>query len=334
MLFFRRPFRSPFPPTLSQIKAARRIIQADVRVTPTLTIGYSNGFDELPRGSTLCIKLEHLQWTGSFKVRGVLHRCQSLTGEEKSRGVTAISAGNHAIAVSVVAQKYGLSAKVIMPRSADPLRIALCEGAGAQVILVDNVLQGFLELEEISKREQRAVIHPFEGLSPVLGSATCGLEFHEQAGGLDVVVIAIGGGGLIAGIASAIKRSNPSCQIIGVEPAGANAFSRSLKLGQPTSIESVKTVADSLAPPMTTPTTFGIARQVVDQVIEVSDEEILNGLSRYSATFKFLVEPACAAGFAAVIGRLRSDLAGKRVGLVSCGSNISPERALSHISNY
>jgi threonine dehydratase len=159
------------------------------------------------------------------------------------KGVTAVSAGNHAIAVAFAAQLLGTTAKVVMPKTANPARVATCRSYGATVELVDNVAVAFERVQQIQAEEGRYFVHPFEGQNTILGAATVGLEFATQVADLDAVIIPIGGGGLCAGMATAIKQLQPNCQIFGVEPVGADTMHRSFAAGSPQSIASVQTIA-------------------------------------------------------------------------------------------
>src|SRR6185503_21289321 len=198
-------------------------------------------------------KEELFQRTGSFKVRGALAVMQDLAPEALARGVTAVSAGNHAMAVAYAAAALRTSAKVVMPRSANAFRVQGCRELGATVELVDDVHKAFARVREIEQAEGRTFVHPFEGPRTALGTATLGLELATQAPDLDAVIVPIGGGGLCAGVATAIKLALPRCQVFGVEPEGADSMHRSLAAGKPQSIEAVRTIADSLGAPHAAP---------------------------------------------------------------------------------
>jgi threonine dehydratase len=246
----------------------------------------------------------------------------SLEADALARGVTAVSAGNHAIAVAYAAQLLGTTAKVVMPKSANPLRVTRCQEYGAEVVLVDDVTAAFGRVEEIQANEGRTFVHPFEGPLTCAGTGTVGLEFSEQAGELDAVLIPIGGGGLIAGMAAAFKQLQPNCQVIGIEPVGADSMSRSMASGKPERIDKVRTIADSLGAPYATPYTFGLCRHYVDEVVLIEDDDIRRGMALLFRSMKLAVEPAGATATAALCGPLRQRLRGKRVGAIVCGSNI------------
>jgi len=174
-------------------------------------------------------------------------------------------------------------------------------------------------------------VHPFEGPDVAQGAGTLGLEFAEQVEGLDAVIIAIGGGGLCGGSAAAIKQSAPQCKVYGVEPEGANSMQRSFQAGEPVTLASISTIADSLAPPMALPYSFAACRRYVDEIVTVSDAEIRGGMLALYEDLKLAVEPAAGAATAALLGPLASRLAGQKVGVVVCGSIIDIESFSNHI---
>ena len=309
-------------PTLTEIAAAREKLGDYVLTTPVLE-WKSNFKDELlGKSSRPVFKLELFQYGGSFKPRGALMNMFDLSKEEFQRGVTAVSAGNHAIAVGYAAQIMGTTAKVVMPKSANPFRVQRCREQGTEVILVDHVGQAFDMVEKIRQEEGRVFVHPFEGKLTTIGTATVGYEYCQQVSDLDAAIIPIGGGGLAAGMATAIKAMNPDCKVYGVEPFGADSMSRSFASGKPESIESVKTMADSLGAPFAMPYTFDLCCQFLEKVVRVDDEALKKGMQIMFTELKLVAEPAAAASLAAFMGPLREELDGKKVGLIACGSNI------------
>ena len=266
--------------------------------------------------------MEFLQQTGTFKPRGALATLLSLDKQQLEAGVTAVSAGNHAIATSFAAKTLGTTAKVVMIMNASPVRIEACRQFGAEVILADDVHQAFDLVEEIRETEGRYFVHPFEGRNVALGTATVGLEICDQVEAFDAVIVPIGGGGLCAGISYAIKQLRPGCEVFGVEPEGADSMHRSFLSGRPESIEKVATIADSLGAPFAAPYSFELCRQHVDELVLISDEQIRVAMGLLFGTQKLAVEPACAATTAALCGPLATRLEGRTVVLVLCGSNI------------
>ena len=267
-------------------------------------------------------KMEFLQLTGTFKPRGALATMLSLDKEQLKAGVTAVSAGNHAIATAFAAQAVGTTAKVVMIKSASPVRIEACRHYGAEVILADDVHAAFKLVEEIRENEGRYFVHPFEGPNVALGTGTVGLEICDQVGDFDVIVIPIGGGGLCGGISAAVKQINPGCTVIGVEPEGADSMHKSFASGKPESLEQVNTIADSLGAPFAMQHSFELCRQNVDELVKVSDEQIKDAMGLLFKDMKIAIEPACAASTAALCGPLKGRFAGKKVVIVLCGSNI------------
>lgn len=309
------------PLKLPEIRAAAQTLAGRIVLTPTLQLRGPE-IDALGPQTQVFLKLELFQLTGTFKARGALLNMLGLSAEQRRRGVTAISAGNHAIAVAFAAASVGTSAKVVMFASANPLRVELCRAHGAEIVFAPDAHAGFELVKNVEQEEGRTLIHPFEGRTTALGTATVGLEFVEQVGGLDAVIVPIGGGGLCAGIASAVKLLAPSCQIFGVEPEGADSMHRSFAAGEPRAIEKVATIADSLGAPYALPISFELCRRNTDTLVRISDDEMRSAMRFLLRNAKLAVEPAGAAATAALLGPLRERLQGKRVGLIVCGSNI------------
>ena len=280
----------------------------------------------------LFLKLELFQRTGTFKVRGAMSNALSFSPEEIERGLTGVSAGNHAVAVSYAAHALGTSAKVVMPRAANPYRIQLARDWGAEVILVEDAVAAFEEVARIQEREGRSFIHPFEGLRTCLGTATLGAEFAAQVPRLDAVVVAVGGGGLFAGVSRAIKLINPACRTFGVEPEGADNLRRALEAGGPIRLPKIATIADSLAPPSCAEFSFGLCRDNLDELVVITDDEMRRTMALLVEEVKIAVEPAGAAA-AAALWHIREKIEGQRVGVLVCGSNIDAATFATLISN-
>ena len=278
--------------------------------------------DELGDGTRVWGKLEFLQRTGTFKARGALAFMSRLDEDAREAGVTAVSAGNHAIATAYAASAYGVSAKVVMIKSANSARIRACEQHGADIVLADDVHSAFEIADEIQSKEGRHFVHPFEGEAVALGTGLVGLEMCEQLPGFDALVVPIGGGGLIGGISNVVKRMRPDVTIFGVEPEGADTMARSVEAGSPQSIDAVRTIADSLGAPYALPYSFELTRANVDHFCRITEAEIRRAMGFLFREQKIAVEPACAASTAALFGPLRAQLAGRKVLLLFCGSNI------------
>jgi threonine dehydratase len=317
------PIADP-PFGLSQIEATRKALAKHLVRTP-IHSWRTQALAERSGAAEVVLKLELLQRTGTFKPRGALTVMAGMTADQRARGVTAVSAGNHAIAVAFAAQRLGVSAKVAMPAAAPKLRIDMARSFGAEVLLEADTTQAFARAQALQQTEGRFFVHPFEGPLTALGTASLGLEFHRQAGRLDAVIVAIGGGGLCAGVATALRLLQPKCLIFGVEPAGADTMRQSFVAGEPLT-RPVRTIADSLAPPFTLPYSFELCRRALDEIVVVHDEEIVEAMRFLFDDVKLAVEPAGAAATAALLGPLDERLRGARVGVVVCGANIARER--------
>ena len=309
-------------PTLAQIKEARERIDDFVVETPVWQWRNREITEIVGDQTQVFLKLELFQHTGTFKPRGALLNVLAMSQDELDKGVTAISAGNHAIAAAYAAQQVGTTAKVVMISTANPARIASCKAFGAEVELIDGAHAAFDRAHQIEAEEGRRFIHPFEGELTAQGTATVGLEFCTQVADLDAVIIPIGGGGLCAGVSTAIKLMQPNCRIIGVEPEGADSMHRSFASGKPEAIDKVGTIADSLGAPYAMPYSFALCKQNVDELVMITDDDMRRAMALIFKGMKLAVEPAGAAATAALCGPLLEQLHGKRVGVIVCGSNI------------
>jgi len=307
--------------TLDEIRQTAGRIEGYLHHTPIFHWQDAWVRSQLGEGE-LHLKLEFLQQTGSFKPRGALNNALTRPETERNQGVTAVSAGNHAIAVAYAAKTLGISAKVLMHRKANPLRVAKCQHYGAEVLLVDDINQAFVLLDEIAEKEDRTIIHPFDSAPTLQGTGTLGLEIGDALKDLDTILVAVGGGGLIGGVASALKQMQPAIEVIGVEPVGAAGLTQSLELGRPLEKVSVSTIADSMGAPLHCQMSFGVCQQVIDRMVLVEDDEMCQAMARVYDGLKFALEPAGAAVIAALTGPLQGALKGKRVAAILCGSNI------------
>lgn len=311
--------------TPSQIDQLTDSLLGNLRLTPSVTLSPALA----PGVGALFAKMELWQVTGSFKARGALANISTLTDEQRQRGVTAVSAGNHAIATAYAAQINGIDAKLVMTASAPAYRVALCESFGATVQVADDVHQAFEQVETIVAEEQRSFIHPFEGETTALATAGVGRELALDIPDLDAVIVPIGGGGLAAGVSAAVRLTQPDCKVYGVEPTGADSMSRSFAANAPQTLDRVATIADSLGAPMALPISFGLCRDNISEIVTVTDAQLCDAMRQIHSSLALCVEPACAAAVAALRGPLRETLRGKRVGLVFCGSNIDVASWLS-----
>lgn len=310
---------------LAQMREAQQRLATHVRRTPVTPVAGLRVASLLGAKTEIWAKLELFQWTGTFKARGALNVALQLMPEQLARGITAVSAGNHAVAAAYAAAAVGASAKIVVQASANPMRMALARSYGAELVVCPDGPSAFAEAERIVKDEGRTLIHPFEGVHTSLGTSTLGLEFAEQVPELDAVLVAVGGGGLASGVAAALKAVNPRCRVFGIEPTGADAMRQSFNAGHPVRLAQVQTIADSLAPPMTLPVGYGLCRRYLDDVVCVDDDAICQALAVSFSDLKLAVEPAGAAALAGLLGPLRDKLVGSRVGIIVCGSNIDAE---------
>ncbi len=321
---------SPFDfPCVDAIRANRTRLGDRVETTP-IRLLKDPALDAAVGGDTrVWLKEELFQRTGSFKPRGALTVMLDLDAATLARGVTGVSAGNHAISLAYCAQVLRSSAKVVMPKNANPFRIQVCRELGAEVELVNNVHQAFARVKEIEAQEGRVFVHPYEGPRTALGTASVGLEFMDQIAAasatLDAVIVATGGGGLSAGVSCAVKQMRPETAVFVVEPEGADSMARSFQAGSPQAIDTVRTIADSLGAPRCEPYSFALNRRFVDAVVLVDDDQIRQAMRLLFRVAKLVVEPAGAAALAALMFPLRQRLAGRSVGLIVCGANIDPQ---------
>ena len=318
----------------NNIDRAREVLQGKIVNTPTLELNEDDFREILPNNSEVSIKLELFQQTGSFKARGVAIGLETLEEDKKAQGIVTVTGGNHGIATAWGASQYGISAKIIMPKTADPFRIDKCKNLGAEVILAENVDDAFRRLDEIEKEENRFVLHPFNQENMIIGSATCCAEIIDQMDDIDILIIPIGGGGLIGGMAHYLDQINSSVELLGVEPVGADSFTKSLEKKSAVRINKVDTIADSLGAPMAMEFSFNIAKKRVSQVEKVTDDEIRNAMITMRDRLGFIVEPACATSLAGLQERYKKKCEGKKVGIIACGSNISFERYNEILKDY
>ena len=316
-------------PDIDAIRANRARLGSLVVTTPVRELVDDALAAAVGASTTVWLKEELFQRTGSFKPRGALTVMLDLDAAALARGVTGVSAGNHAISLGYSAKKLGTTAHVVMPKTANAFRVQMCRELGATVELVENVHLAFERVHEIVASDGRTFVHPYEGPKTALGTASVGLEFIEQVraagSSLDAVLVASGGGGLTGGVACAVKQLSPSTAVYVVEPVGADSMRRSFDAGEPQAIDAVRTIADSLGAPRCEPYSFALNRMFVDDVVLVTDDQIRHAMRLLFRSAKLAVEPAGAAALAALMYPLREMLDGKRVGVIVCGGNIGIE---------
>jgi threonine ammonia-lyase medium form len=273
-------------------------------------------------GAPVYLKCENLQKTGSFKVRGALHCLLRLSEEERKRGVVTISAGNAAQAVAWAARAAGVHAVVVMPERASPAKVEASRGYGAEVVLHGDAREAFARAHALGQERGLRFVHPFDDEEMVAGHGSCALEIMEDLPDVGTIVVPVGGGGLISGIAAAAAAVRPTVAVWGVEPEGADAMRRSLEAGAAVHLDAVHTVADGLAAPMAGVLNYALVAEYARGVVTVSDREIVDAVRLLLERTKLLAEPAGAAGLAAVLaGRIpRSGEA--PVAVVLSGGNV------------
>src|SRR5690349_2731570 len=261
---------------LQEIERAQARIAGRVHRTPTM----SDSLLGRQAGASLSLKCESLQKTGSFKARGVINKLAQLDASARARGVVAVSAGNHAQALAWGSAAAGVKCTVTMPETASRTKVTASRQYGANVILCGDTAKAFDKAHALAKDEGFVLVHPFEDEQVVAGAGTVGLEILEDVPDVDAVIVPIGGGGLIAGVATAIKGRAPKVRVFGVEPEGAATMRKSLEQGRAVRLDSVNTIADGLAPLMAGTLAFDVVRRHVDDVVLVSDEEIAETMKR------------------------------------------------------
>lgn len=303
---------------LSTIKKIHQRLSSYVVETPLISAW--NLFNEEFQ-TELFLKLEFFQNSGTFKVRGAINNILNLDNNSKKKGITAVSAGNHAIAAAYAANKFGLKNKIFIYSSANHFRINKCKELKANLNFTDPH-SAFSDVKNASTKEGYYYIHPFDGVKTIQGTASLGYEICKQVNHIDNIIVSVGGGGLIAGIGSIIKQLFPKCKVFGVEPEGAKGLSDSLISGQPMENVSINTISDSLSAPLHMPYSFSICKKVIDEMVTVTDLEMINAMNYMYSKCKMLLEPACVAGIAALAGPLKGKLFNQKTLVVLCGSNI------------
>jgi len=318
-------------PTLADFNAAREVVSAVAQVTPIEESRYLSNI----LGVHVVMKCENLQRTGAYKVRGAYNRLSKLSPDERAKGVVAASAGNHAQGVALAARELGIKATIYMPMGVALPKLLATRDYGAEVILHGPTFtESLAAAKEFATTSGGVFIPPYDNFDVIAGQGTVGLEIVDQVPDVETVIVPIGGGGLISGVASAIKQhaaaTGRTIRIIGVQSANAAAYPPSLKAGEPTTIEMKPTIADGIAVARPGKLNFDIIKDTVDEVVTVSDDDIARALVTLLERAKLVVEPAGAVGVAAILAE-KIDAVGKTVVVLS-GGNIDPmvmERVIS-----
>ncbi len=270
--------------------------------------------------SQIWLKTELFQPTGSFKVRGVFNKVLQLSPEQLARGVVSMSAGNHAVALALVARSQRIPAVIVMPQGASQSKVDAARALGAEIILTDEPLEQ--KMNQVKDERSLTLVHPFDDLEVVLGASTTGIEMVEDSPPLDAVAVPVGGGGLIAGIAFAIKTYSPSTRVIGVEPRGADAMHRALAVGAESQWPFAQdTVADGLKAPYAGQLPVSVVREYVDELVHVDESDIADAFAVMYRTAKLACEPSGAVGLAA-IRKHWSLFGGANIATVVSGGNV------------
>jgi threonine dehydratase len=304
--------------TLSDIETALGRIRKSIQITPCTR---SETFSELA-GNSVYLKLENRQRTGAYKERGALNKLLTLSAEERSRGVIAASAGNHAQAVAYHAARLGIRARICMPLPTPLIKVSATRGYGADVVLHGaNYDEAFAEALRQSEADKITFVHAFDDETVIAGQGTLGLELLEQHPDLEVFVVPIGGGGMIGGLACAVKEKNPKVRVIGVQPSRLPSMKVAVAEGKPVTLAAAVTIADGIAVRRAGERTLPLVQKYVDEIVTVEEEEVANAILLLLEREKTLAEGAGAAAVAALVNH-RIELSGKRVAAIVGGGNI------------
>ena len=308
--------------TTDLIHAARERISSRIHRTPVIT---SRQFNEVA-GKQVFFKCENLQRAGAFKIRGATNKIQSLTDEEKRRGIVAFSSGNHAQAVALAGREAGVRVLVAMPEDAPKMKVAATRGYGAEIIFYDRHKEDRQKFAlDLAERERLVMVPPYDDYLILAGQATCGLELMEDVPDLDCVLTPCSGGGLFAGVATAARMMNPRIRCFPVEPASADDTRQSFLKGERVAIPPPPTIADGLRVQIPGALTFPIVQELAEDVLTVSDEEMIETLRFVLTRTKLLVETSGIAAAAVVMfKKLPADV--NRAGVVLSGGNIDPDQ--------
>jgi threonine dehydratase len=311
---------------LADAERARTVIASHILRTPLVS---SHSLGERI-GAEAFLKLENLQRTGSFKVRGATFAMSRLSPAARAAGVVTMSAGNAAQAIAYAGRAQGVRVTVVMPETAPKTKVAATRGYGAEIRFAGDMTQLLPMVKELQAKGLY-FLHPFDDDDVIAGHASLGLEILEDLPGVDLVVVPVGGGGLISGVALGIKALRPTARIVGVEPQGAPGVRRALDAGHVVRLESLATVADGLAAPFAGERNLEIIRRDVDDVVLISDEAIIDGLRFLVGRARIVAEPAGAAAVGALLGGAVRAKANERVVAIVSGGNIDPERLAGYL---
>jgi len=310
---------SQLPVTLADVLAARERIASSIYLSPCTHSVMLSGLT----GQDIYLKLENLQMTGSFKERGALSRISTLTPAEAAKGVVAASAGNHAQGVAYHATQRGMRSVIVMPLTTPLVKVQATRGFGAEVVLHGaNYDEACTEATRLCEAEGMTFIHPFDDPLVIAGQGTIGLELMEQITELDAVVVPIGGGGLIGGIACALKETKPAIRVVGVQTSRLPSMARAVEAGHPVTLDPATTIADGIAVRRAGDVTFPLVANYVDEIVTVDEDEVASSILTLLEREKTLAEGAGAAGLAALLQHRTSLPKGAHTAVLVCGGNI------------
>ncbi|PFV43132.1 bifunctional threonine ammonia-lyase/L-serine ammonia-lyase TdcB [Bacillus thuringiensis] len=320
------------PLNIGNIKKAQKILDGNARKTPLVKSFYLTS----KTGGEIYLKLENMQLTGSFKFRGAFNKISQLTNEEKERGVIACSAGNHAQGVALSSHLLKIQSKIVMPTSAPQAKVDATRGYGSEVILYgDTFDDAKAKCEEIIKETGETYLHPYDDVEVMAGQGTIGLDILDDMWDVDTVIVPIGGGGIISGIAVALKSFNPSINIIGVQAENVHGMKASYDAGEIVSHYKAPTIADGCAVKIPGNLTFEIVKNLVDEIVTVSEEELEVAMKDLLQRGKAVVEGAGALATAALLaGKVDKYVQGKKVVAVISGGNVDLKRISSVCEHF
>ena len=303
---------------LQNIRSAQERIRPYIKRTP---LEYSWTLSER-LGTNVYVKYELFQKTGSFKVRGAFNKLLQLTSEERGQGVVAVSGGNHAQAVAYAGKVLGIDPVIVMPDSTPKNYVEATLGYGATIILKPSIREAFAEVEK-HRQEGRVFLHPFDDAQVMAGQGTLGAEVMEDLPDVTDIIVSIGGGGLAGGVSTAVKSIKPSVRLWGVETAGADAMSQALEAGHPVELAEITSIAKTLGAPQVSEMTFSVAKDLLESVTVVSDEDAIGALVFIAERLKVMTEPAASCTLTAAEILQSNFTPESRLVLIFCGGNIS-----------
>jgi threonine dehydratase len=308
--------------SFDDVAAAAQRLAGVAHRTPVMTSRTANALS----GGTLFFKCENLQRMGAFKFRGAYNALAQFTPEQRRAGVIAFSSGNHAQAIALSARLLGMPAAIVMPKDAPQMKIDATRGYGAEVLLYDRYTENREALgAKIAEERGMTLIPPYDHPHVMAGQGTAALELIDEAGALDLLFVCVGGGGLISGCATAAKHRLPDCAVIGVEPEAGNDVQQSLERGEIVHIDVPRTIADGAQTQHAGRYTFPVIQALVDEVVTVTDEQLVKAMRFFGERMKIVVEPTGCLGAAAALDNV-VDVRGKRVGVILSGGNIDLRR--------